>query len=109
MKYSLWLFLLTVLHAASLAQQSPEVNYDEGKVLRYTLPDPLRTNDNAAVTTVTAWERGRRPEILKMFEDNVYGQMPNDYDSISYETVDHNANALEGRAQMHQVNINVFR
>jgi hypothetical protein len=43
----------------------------------YTLPSLLIDNAGNKVTTVDAWEKIRRPEIIKLFEDYVYGQVPN--------------------------------
>jgi hypothetical protein len=48
--------------------------YDESKVPSYILPDPLIMSDGGSVTDTTAWNEKRRPEILKMFEKNVYGK-----------------------------------
>lgn len=49
---------------------------DEAKVPSYTLPDPLRTQGGQSVTSVKTWETVRRPELLRLFEENVYGRTP---------------------------------
>jgi hypothetical protein len=69
---------LTLLAAFSAqAQQKKFVpNYDEAKVPRYTLPDPLVMQDGTKVTDAEAWTKKRRPEILKLFETEVYGRTP---------------------------------
>lgn len=38
------------------------------------LPDPLMTVGGQAVTTVQAWETQRRPELLELFREHVYGR-----------------------------------
>ncbi len=58
--------------AASLAEDE-KINYDEAKVPTYTLPDPLLKQDGTRVTTATEWP-SRRAELVKLFEENVYGQ-----------------------------------
>ena len=42
-------------------------NYDESKVGRYTLPDPLVFADGKPVRDAAAWKR-RRAEILRLYE-----------------------------------------
>jgi hypothetical protein len=53
-----------------------EANYDEGKVPPYTLPDPLVALDGSAVTEADTWWQKRRPEIVALFEEHVYGRAP---------------------------------
>lgn len=38
------------------------------------LPDPLVARDGSAVRTVEAWETRRRPELLELFREHVYGR-----------------------------------
>jgi hypothetical protein len=47
-----------------------EINYDEKKVPRYTLSDPL-----AGVKEATGWP-ARRAALLRLFEEHVYGRTP---------------------------------
>ena len=49
-------------------------NTDESKVLPYTLPDPLVLSNGKKVTDAKTWWNQRRPEILSMFEDQVFWQ-----------------------------------
>jgi hypothetical protein len=99
-----------VLLIQNMVGQTPfHPNYDEWKVPPYTLPPLLTTNKGDSVTTIERWERIRRPEILKLFEDNVYGQMPKDFDSINFITIAKNDTAMNGRATLKKVSIKVFR
>src|SRR5258708_187691 len=50
------------------------VNYDEAKVGTYTLPDPLTLANGKKVTDAKTWNEKRRPEIVKLFEENQYGK-----------------------------------
>ena len=53
-----------------------QTNYDESKVPKYTLPDPLIMLDGSKVTTAEQWRSKRRPEVLKLFQTHVYGVSP---------------------------------
>lgn len=83
-------------------------NYDEAKVPAYTLPEVLKTAANKKVNNITTWEKVRRPEILKLFEDNIYGQMPALYSSIRYTITNNDSAAMHGKAHLKQVLIEVF-
>jgi hypothetical protein len=56
--------------------QEPPVNYDESKVTPYTLPDPLRSTGGRTIATSAQWFHERRPELLHLFETEVYGRTP---------------------------------
>lgn len=102
MKKLIGLFIFMIFIVNIQAQ-----NYDESKVPKYILPDVLKTNTNTVVTNKATWEGVRRPEILKLFENNIYGQMPKSYDSIKYSVVHENA-AMNGNARLKQIVIEVF-
>lgn len=103
MKNLLLLLALVVLLTEARAQ-----NYDESKVPPYTLPDVLKTTGRKKVKSEKTWENVRRPEIRKLFEDNIYGQTPTRYDSIRY-VVSEGQSVMEGRAKHREVLIEVFR
>ena len=42
-----------------------QTNYDESKIPKYTLPDPLVMNDGTKVSTADQWRNKRRAEVLK--------------------------------------------
>ena len=52
------------------------VNYTEAKAGSYTLPDPLKLTAGDPVRTPEMWFQKRRPEIVRLFEENQYGRMP---------------------------------
>ncbi|WP_291208948.1 prolyl oligopeptidase family serine peptidase [Dyadobacter sp.] len=84
-------------------------NYDEAKVPHYILPDVLKTTSGKTIRSEEKWEKLRRPEVLKLFEDHVYGQMPTDYDSIRYALTEDDGPEMDGKAVLKQVGITVFR
>ena len=50
------------------------VNYDEANVGTYTLPDPLVLANGKPVRDAKTWNEKRRPEIVRLFEENQYGR-----------------------------------
>lgn len=84
-------------------------NYDEASVGTYRLPELLKTQDGEKVNTTKEWEKVRRPEILKLFEDNVYGKVPQDFDNIEFEITNEDKNSMEGKATLKEVAITVTR
>lgn len=104
MKQFLTALLLLMCLTNSVAQ-----NYDEAKVPAYVLPEVLKTASGKEVSSRKMWEEVRRPEIIKLFEDNIYGQMPKDYDSIRYTLKSEDKAAMAGKAKLKEVAIRVYR
>ncbi len=70
-------------------QDSPHpVNYNESKANIYkTLPDPLLMNDGTPVTTAGQWWTKRRPEIVELFDREMYGRTPANLPKVKWELV----------------------
>ena len=100
--------LIMVLATGTMAQDDNQPNYDESKVPAYTLPELLKTSANKDVKDRETWEKIRRPEILTLFEDNIYGQMPRTYNKMRYSVTNENANAMNGKAKLKEVLIEVI-
>jgi hypothetical protein len=63
-------------------------NYDESKANPFPhLPDALVLNDGKKVTTAKMWWKERRPEIVEMFDREVYGRVPAHTPSVMWEVV----------------------
>ena len=75
---------LALLHIQSLrpgragSPTSPNAaNYDEAKAGPYTkLPDPLVLNNGKPVTSAKLWWTERRPQIVELFDRDIYGRVP---------------------------------
>jgi len=69
------------------------------------IPDIMTMNDGTEITTKEQFEI-RKNEIIKLFEDNVYGHIPDDGYEVSYEIVEE-GRYLDGKAIRRQVKIKV--
>ncbi len=87
------------------AQDTDVINYDENLVPSYTLPELLKTENGKEVKSKRQWERKRRPEVLRLFSDHVYGNLPAEKVKTTYQTVEESENALNGQAIRKQVRI----
>lgn len=97
-------FLLPFTYA-----QERVVNYEEDKVGTYILPNILKTEENKEVKSVEDWENVRRPEVLSLFENEVYGEVPGDFDKLEFSVLNSDEKAMEGKASMKEVQIEVSR
>lgn len=71
-------------------------NYDEAKANPYPeLPNPLKLNSGAMVTTPETWWEKRRPEIIEDFDREIYGRLPEHVPSVQWE-VTNTANEIVG-------------
>ncbi len=73
-------------------------NYDEAKVGAYTLPDPLVLNDGRPVRDAATWVKQRRPEILKLYETEIFGRIPERAPKATFTVVATDAAAMDGTA-----------
>ncbi len=97
--------VLTLAASALPAQTVPPSNYEEGKVPRYTLPDPLVLNDGQRVTDAATWRTKRRPEVLHLFEQYVYGKAHGKPAGVSIQARPADHHALGGGAIRKEVTI----
>src|SRR6266540_3113041 len=81
------------------------VNYDESRVGSYTMPDPLKLNNGAPARDAKTWLQKRRPEIVRLFEENQFGRSPGRPAGMSFDVFDKGAPALDGKAIRKQVTV----
>jgi dienelactone hydrolase len=60
-------------------------NYDESKVKPYTLPDPLVMVNGTRVSDAKTWTSARRPEIIRLYEQEIFGAIPANTPSIAWD------------------------
>jgi hypothetical protein len=100
--------LLPILVASALSAQTvPPPNYEERNVPQYKLPDALTLNNGQRVTDSATWREKRRPEVLHLFQQYVYGKAPDKPVGISVRTRSIDRNALGGTAVRKEVTIHL--
>ncbi len=68
------------------------VNYDEAKADPWPdWPDPLSWRDGTKVRTAKDWWDKRRPELVELFEREIYGRVPRTAPKVTWtvRTIDH--------------------
>ncbi len=85
--------------------QPQNANYDEARVPAYVLPDPLTLVDGQPVKDAATWRSRRRPELLRLFEENVYGRSPARSAGPRFAAPEVEAKALGGRATRKQLRV----
>ena len=73
-------------------------NYDESKVGTYTLPDPLVLANGKPVRDARTWSKVRRPELLKLYDDEIFGRVPENAPKATFKVISTDTNALGGLA-----------
>ena len=96
-------FFLTVAHRL-LAQTIP-VNFEEAVVAAYTLPHPLTATNGQNITSPKEWETLRRPEIMQLFAEHVYGKIPTKAVAAKFDLTTSNPKALNGSATRQEITI----
>jgi hypothetical protein len=107
----LWLFCAVItlcLTNPARGQEPADTNYDESKVPKYALPDPLVCFDGRSVSDAKTWRDVRRPEIVRAFAEHIYGRTPAFNTSLKFEVTANEANAMGGLAIRKEIRIYLF-
>lgn len=115
MKQSLGSPCATVLIAIGLAVHASRAraqdeygrNYDEAKVGSYTVPDPLVGKDGKKIVAPESWY-ARRPEVLRGFQDLMYGHTPELPVKLRSAVLSTRADAVDGLATRTIVRLQFF-
>jgi len=66
---------MTLIHAQPNPPVAP-ATYDEDKIPTFQLTEPLKTMDGRTVNSPQLWNEVRRPELLRLFADEMFGTLP---------------------------------
>ncbi len=102
------LVLLLFFSAGLHAQQTFVANYDESKVPVYQLPDPLVFKNGGPVKSVKDWKK-RRAEIFSLFENEMYGKVPEGKVESCSCLISQDENACNGLAIRREIEITLSR
>jgi len=69
------------------------------------LPDPLVMQDGRKVTDRDMWFMERRPELIRLFQHYMYGQLPSRPESVTGTVERVDVNAFDGKATLTEVTI----
>lgn len=107
LKHTTTYILLFIFMATTTFAQSDhdEYNYVEAQVPDYTLPDILTLSDGRPVKDAQSWRELRRPEILQLFAEHVYGKVPEADIKVDYEITTNEPKALDGAATLKEVKV----
>jgi (4-O-methyl)-D-glucuronate---lignin esterase len=64
----------------------------------YDLPDPLIFSNGENVLTKQQWVEMRRGEILRLFEENIYGKLPTESVEATYKILNEVKDDFDGLA-----------
>ena len=62
-------------------------NYDEAKVGSFVLPDPLVLQNGKPVKDAATWNTVRRPELIALYEREIFGAVPTRAPKVSADVV----------------------
>ena len=103
MRVTTFFFLFLFLMSGLTFSQQQNAIYEESQVPEFKLPDVLTCFNGRKVKSEKVWEKKRRPEILKVFTNEVYGKVPEELKITKvdvWETSDHALNDLAVRKQL---------
>jgi hypothetical protein len=103
--------LLTLALLAQIADYPDDVvagipvNYTQALAGQYTLPPLLELANGKPIKDAKTWINQRRPELLKLHEQQQFGHAPKAPAKLKYDIFDKGTAALDGKAIRRQVTI----
>ena len=102
---SMMFMFLIITNFTMVIAQPKGYNYDESKVPKYELPNLLILPVGIQISDKDIWFKKRRPQILELFEQQVYGKAPDKPDNLSFEIVSIDKKALNGKATRKEITV----
>ncbi|MCK5693275.1 MAG: heparinase II/III family protein [Bacteroidales bacterium] len=92
----LWMILALQISLSSAAFGQEQS--DQQELLLAPLPELLKSEAGISIESAAQWEEIRRDEILLLFEDHVYGRIPESDVRVNYRVLKEDMEALQGSA-----------
>ncbi len=86
-------------------KKDPKIIFKESKIPQYSLPDPLVDLEGNLASNKEDWWNIRRPEILNLYFENIYGKMPGKPKRFDFKVKKVKKGALNGKAIMKEIAI----
>jgi len=99
---SIYFVLSFIINSSAQSKISTTIK-TEALVPKLNLPDLLISENGSQINTKETWEQIRRPEILELFTNQVYGKVPGKLTFNKSEVLDYSEEALENKAIRKQV------
>jgi len=96
-------FVLSFIINSSAQSKISATIKTEAMVPKFNLPELLISENGSQINTKETWEQIRRPEILELFTNQVYGKVPEKLTFHKAEILDYSEVALGNKAIRKQV------
>lgn len=104
------ILLLILALQTNLIRVAPAQNLPgDQEHLAGPLPELLMSQDGRIIQSKAEWEELRRPEILELFREHMYGRVPETPVSMMNQLKFYDAEALDGKAIMKEVSLEAIR
>lgn len=97
--------VVAIAQPAAAAESPRHFPPDAADATQYSLPDPLVTAAGEKISSAAEWTGLRRPEILELFREHVYGRVPDTPWERTFTVVNEDRHAMGGAATLRQVAI----
>jgi hypothetical protein len=101
-----WMLMMVTIVSTAMSQEFV-ANYDEAKVPKYVLPDPLVSKSGQPVRDAQTWKTSRRAEILDLFAAHVFGRSPAPVPIVA--KLVNSVDALGGKAVRREIDLTLTR
>ncbi len=96
-------FILILALCWGFSSAQSQKAFTKKELLALELPENLRLINGKKVRRAKKWESKRRPELLALFENLVYGKIPGELDYSSVDAIEEGNNAISNKAIRKQV------
>ena len=97
--------LILLIFGTTNLLQAQTYNYEESKAGTYNLPELLTAASGQQINDRASWEKIRRPEIMRLYTEQVYGRIPGKPAGMRFQTLSTDPSALGGRAIRKEIDI----